>query len=271
MARISFNDISTSSNNEGYRVNFFSLKNDNDEAIVRIMHDSTDSFEIYNTHQIQLGSRYRRINCLRTPHDPLEVCPFCNSGTPIKQRIFVHMIQYVRDDNGNIVPQAVIWERAASFARDLKDKIDNYGPLSDCIFKIKRHGAAGYLQTTYSIDYFPAGMNNPSLYPKIDNIFDNYSALGSVVMDKSADEINVFINTGEFPANQPENRVVESVNEQNIPFIQSPVPTVQPTVPPITATINNTPVSPAPASPAPTRPAPWANGGQTVTRPNRYM
>lgn len=269
MARISFNDISTGSGNEGYRVSFFSLKNDNDEAIVRIMHDSTDSFEIYNTHQIQIGNRYRRINCLRDPHDPIDVCPLCNSGTPIQQRIFVHMIQYVRDDSGNIVPRGVVWERSASFARDLKDKIDNYGPLSDCIFKIKRHGAAGYIKTTYSIDYFPAAMNNPTLYPKIDDMFDNYSALGSVVMDKSADEINVFINTGEFPANQPENRVVESVNEQNIPFIQSPVPTVQPTAPSTTATINDTPVT---LNPVPTRPAPWATTtNQTVTRPNRYM
>lgn len=285
MPRISFNDIATTTSNENRRINFFSLKNDNDEAIVRIMHDSTDSFEIYSTHQIQLNGRYRRVSCIRLPQEPFEKCPLCESGAPVQQRIFVHMIQYVRDDSGNIVPQGVVWERAASFARELKDKIDNYGPLSDCLFKIKRHGAAGYIQTTYSIDYFPAGMNNPNLYPKIDDMFANYSALGPVVLDKDFYEIKTFINTGEFPttesrtANTPASSPASA--DSDIPFganVATPAETLRPA-----PWANNTPVNPAPVdtNPFPSQPvnntpntnmnpAPWETP-KVVARPNRYM
>ena len=47
---IDFNNMSGGANNNS--VGFFSLKNDGDEAIVRIMHDNTASFDILTEHSI---------------------------------------------------------------------------------------------------------------------------------------------------------------------------------------------------------------------------
>lgn len=200
MAKISFDQINTSNDsNSNFSVGFFGLKNDGDEAVVRIMHDDTSSFELITTHPIQLGNKYRRVNCIRDPRDPMDNCPLCKSGTKVQQRFYIHLIQYVKDDNGNIIPQAKIWERSASYAVTIKNLIDEYGPLSDCIFKIRRNGEAGSMNTTYSILYGNPQVYRPEFYPKDTSLFENYSVVGSAVMDKNFEELSEFIATGEFP------------------------------------------------------------------------
>lgn len=200
MARINFDQINTNNdNNTGFSVGFFNLKNDGDEAVVRIMHDDTSSFDLVTTHPIQIGNKYRRVNCIRDPREPMDNCPLCKSGAKVQQRFYIHLIQYVKDDNGNIIPQAKIWERSASYAVTIKNLIDEYGPLSDCIFKIRRNGEAGSMNTTYSILYGNPQVYRPEFYPKDDSAFENYSVVGSVVMDKNFDELSEFVATGEFP------------------------------------------------------------------------
>ena len=186
---------------------FFSLRTDGDEAIVRIMHDNTASFEIMTLHEIQTGNgKFRKVNCIRDPREPLENCPLCNSGSKIKQAIFIHMIQYVKNDQGMIIPQAVVWERSISYAEKLKGYIDNYGPLSDIICKIVRHGVAGDRQTTYDIiPNLNKQIYPDTQYPKIENAFDNYKALGTVVLDKDYQDLDSFIRTGQFPVKDTQN------------------------------------------------------------------
>ena len=86
MAQLNFNNIQLSDNNNTQlsNVSFFSLKNDNDEAIVRFAHDSVDSFELLTTHDISYNGKFRKINCIRTPKEPLENCPLCASGKDVK-------------------------------------------------------------------------------------------------------------------------------------------------------------------------------------------
>lgn len=186
---------------------FFSLRTDGDEAVVRIMHDNTASFEIMTFHEIQTGNgKFRKVNCIRDPREPLENCPLCNSGSKIRQAIFIHMIQYVKNDQGKIVPQAVVWERSISYAEKLKGYIDNYGPLSDIICKIVRHGVAGDRQTTYDIiPNLNKQIYTDAQYPKIENAFDNYKALGTVVLDKDYQDLDSFIRTGQFPVKDTQN------------------------------------------------------------------
>lgn len=199
MAKINFNEINSNENVSNASVGFFSLKNDGDEAIVRIMHDSTDTFELLTTHPIQIGNKYRRVNCIRDPRDSMDNCPICKSGGKVQQRFYIHLIQYVKDENGNIIPQAKIWERSASYAVTIKNLIDEYGPLSDCIFKIRRNGEAGSMTTSYSILYGNPQVYRQELYPKDSSLFENYSVVGSAVMDKNFEELSEFVATGEFP------------------------------------------------------------------------
>lgn len=103
MAQISYADYeqavnSPSNKTEGNRVGYFNLKNDQDEAIVRFAYSSSQEFDLVGVHTIKVGNAYRKINCLRTPHDPLEVCPLCASGAKTASKFFVKLIEYVKDE-----------------------------------------------------------------------------------------------------------------------------------------------------------------------------
>ena len=203
MAKMSFDTAVSNMNNEGNNntnsVKLFSLKNDGDEAIVRIMHDSVNDFDILTTHPITVGGKYRSISCLREPRDPMDNCPLCKKGTKIQSRIFIHMIQYVTNAQGQIEAQPVIWERSISYATKLKNDIDEYGPLSNCIFKIRRNGKAGDMQTTYDMRLGNPAMYNEANYPKVTDAFKDYTVCGTLVLDKTYDEISAFLVNGSFP------------------------------------------------------------------------
>ena len=212
MAKVDFNNMQddsaySTSNNAGNDINFFTLRNDNDEAIVRFMCDSVDDFEILTVHDIQIGGKYRKINCIRDFHDPVENCPLCASGTKINQRFFIKMIQYDKttDATGNVIitPKAVVWERSTAYAKTLKSYLDNYGPLSDIICKVIRHGKAGDMQTTYEIvPNLNKNIYRDDIYVKDVNIFGNFNAFGTIVMDRTYDEIMQFQMTGQFPVRE---------------------------------------------------------------------
>jgi hypothetical protein len=200
MAQVRFEEAyqAEQSNNDRSMVGFLTLKDDGDEAIVRIMHDSTADFDILTTHDIQVDGRYRKISCTRNPKDPMENCPLCKSGARISSRFFIHLLQYTKDETGNIVVEPKVWERSMSYATTIRNLIGEYGPLSDCVFKIKRSGKAGDMNTTYSILYTNPSVYTPELYPKKPELLEGYSALGTVVLNKTPEEINHFVTTGSF-------------------------------------------------------------------------
>ena len=203
MAGISYQDITTNSSGNGeYKVGFFGIAN-GEEAIVRFAINSIDDFELYTVHPITIGqSSYpnRRISCLRAnpKTDPIGYCPLCAKGEKIQQRMYIKMIQYVTE-NGQIVPKAVVWDRPAySYAPQIKSYLDNYGPLSNIVCKIVRHGEG--LETKYDIiPNLNPQVFTEQLYPKDFSDFEDFSVLGGMVMDRTFEEINQFIQTGNFP------------------------------------------------------------------------
>lgn len=308
MAKVNFNNLDEAEQNTtagaaGSDIGFFTLKNDNDEAVVRFMFDSVDDFEILTVHDIQLGQRYRKVNCIRDPREPLEMCPLCASGAKISNRFFIKMIQYnsVPDQATGgikIVPQAVVWERSTQYAKTLKSYLDNYGPLSDIICKVIRHGKAGDMQTTYEIvPNLSKSVFRDDVYVKDPSLFGTFDAFGTIVMDRNADEMRHFLATGEFPTRQTQqtpavNNTVQNVNTtaeisprtydqpavQTSAYIQ-PTPavtTVQTPVPQQTCTVVNNTVGSTPTAEAtpvqPQRVAWDANSTQNVgfDRPRRY-
>lgn len=231
MAKMSFDTVvsnmNTESSNNSNSIGFFSLKNDGDEAIVRIMHDSVNDFDILTTHPITLGGKFRSINCIREPRDPMDNCPLCKKGTKVQSRIFIHMIQYVTNEQGQIEAKPVVWERSIAYATKLKNDIDEYGPLSNCIFKIRRNGKAGDMQTTYDMRLGNPSMYNEANYPKLADAFKDYTACGTIVLDKTFDEISAFIVNGSFPETKGSiNNVNKSSTldaiEDNVPNTSTP-------------------------------------------------
>jgi len=202
MAQINLSDVLTGENTQQNQVGFFNLQNDGDEAVVRFMVDSLEDLEILTVHDIFVNGKFRQISCVRDPREPIEKCPLCSKGEKIKQAVFIKMIQYVNTPDG-IEAKPVVWQRSAStYAFRIKGYLDNYGPLSNILCKIIRHGAKGDMKTTYDIIPNLSPVNYPQEnYPILNDAFEDYSALGRVVLDKKADDINVFINTGSFPEN----------------------------------------------------------------------
>lgn len=222
MSRVSYEQASHvgnySSNN--YKVGFFSLKNDGDEAVVRFPYDSTEQFDIFAVHPVQIDGKYSRVNCIRDAREPLDKCPLCNAGVKLENRFYIKIIQYDRDETtGNIVPTAKVWDRPISYATTLASYINEYGPLSECVFKIKRRGVAKSLDTKYDIMLASPQVYRPELYPNKVELFEDFNILGAIVKDKNFDELNEFLSTGKFPNRQQsdESEGTPSVSPQPMP------------------------------------------------------
>ena len=200
MSRITYNEISEFQSSNSNSIGFFSLKNDGDEAVVRILHDSVETFDLVNTHDIVLSDgKTRKIDCLRSLRDPLDVCPLCNAGYKTIQRFYIHLLQYDKDPTtGQITVLPKLWERSVSYATTISNLINEYGPLSDHVFKIRRNGAHGDKNTTYTIMFGNPSVYKEEYYPKEYSSFDNYSVIGQLILSKTADEINRFLVTGTF-------------------------------------------------------------------------
>lgn len=269
MGKISFNDAvaSVQQTSSDYPT-YFSLKNDGDEAIVRILHDSVDSFDIVMQHNVGQGKSYRSVNCIRNMTDPLEKCPLCASGNKPVATMYIHLIEYTTNEKGEVVPSQKVWSRGMSYATKLRDMINEYGPLSQCIFKIRRSGVAGSKDTTYSMMFANPNIYSPDRYPLIDGAFNGWSAVGNSVMDKSYDELCEYLKTGSFPENKKKSdsstaAAVNSVNTSTATTYSS-----QTTYAPV-----NQQVYPQPAQARPwDTPEPSGEfNPQTMQRPVRYM
>ena len=258
MAYISFDNLNTVSAQApqgGPQVGFFTLKNNGDEAIVRFMHDDTNSFEILGTHQIRVNGKFRRINCIRNPQDPISACPFCESGEKLDYRFYIHLLQYTNNPDGTVSVEPKVWERSISYANKLREYITNYGPMSDVICKIVRHGEPGDMKTEFEIiPNLNKQIYRDDVFVKKPELFDGYKALGRVVLDRSKEDINVYLNTGNFPMNEQ----AEAVEKK--PVEQKPVwDNAQPTRQAPTAPVWGQPQNNA-----------WSVNTTNVQRPTRY-
>lgn len=237
MAKVSLDAVEQFSeqNQNSNNVSFFSLKNDGDEAVVRFMYDSVDEFEILTFHSVPVvgsdgRSRDIKVSCNRSLNEAPEKCPLCAAGNKLIQRFFIKMLQYVPDGAGHVTVRPVIWERSTQYALKLREYLNNYGPLSDLICKVIRHGAAGSMQTTYEIiPNLNKNIYPDNVYVKDPSVISTYSALGTLVKDKSSEDMYTYLQTGAFPAVAAQTEVVpefpagtiENPQFNNVPNYQS--------------------------------------------------
>ena len=184
MARVSYED--SEKYYSGSNSDWFQLKNDGDVARVQFMLNSIDDIPIFSTHRVKIGDKERYVDCLRSPQDPIDVCPFCAEGMPAKAVRFV--IMYQHDDN-----KVKIWERGRQFISKLQGLINRYNPLEDKVFEIERHGKAGETSTKYEI-YPLDGVESVNLdeaeLPDLE---------GTLILQKTAEEMEQYLDTGRFP------------------------------------------------------------------------
>lgn len=235
MAKINWNEFQerAAANEErqnqanGPRVGFFALKNDGDKAVVRIMHDSPEDFDMLAIHRLPIeGQRFgRAVSCLRGPKDPIDMCPACAAGEKVNLRLYIHLIEYVKDESGQVTAVPKVWERSMSYAKTLADYISEYGPLSDMLFTIKRNGAKGSMETTYTV--LPA---NEKIYPqevyyKDESLFEGYSVLGTAVANKDYEEMMEMLEGA--PSAQPAANTANNYQPRTVSQVAQP--TARPT------------------------------------------
>jgi len=187
------------------KVGYFSLKEDGATAIVRFAYKNKSEFDIVTVHTAEVNGNWKRVSCLRENlKEPVEKCPFCEAGEKLYSKFYVKLIEYTKDEQGNVVATPKIWERPAGFAQQLDSLCTEYGgDLCDHVFKIKRRGAKGDMQTTYDVMYA-----NPELYKESVGYVKDLSAFAPAnnfdlakhsYYVKSFDEMVEFLETGKFP------------------------------------------------------------------------
>lgn len=200
MARIALKDLDNYGGGGGS--SYFSLKNDKDVAKVRILLDSPDDVEeyIYGVHAILIGDRHRDVNCLRSYNEPVEKCPFCAEGKKVIPRLYLPLYNEDADE-------VQIWTRGKGFMSTLSSFIARYSKphIVSHIVEIERNGKAGDMKTTYGLYEVDKDDSTIEDFPEIPEV------LGSMIMDKSADDMNYYLDEGEFP---PEDEQEEPVRRR---------------------------------------------------------
>jgi hypothetical protein len=125
---------------------WFSLKDDGDTALVRLLINNIDDIEefTHEVHTIKIGNWHKRVKCLG------KNCPMCASGDNPSLRVWIPLI--VKEGNTERGEKQV-WERGLTDIKNLISLYDEYGDLGARDWKIKRNGKKGSTDTFYS--FFP--------------------------------------------------------------------------------------------------------------------
>lgn len=197
MARLTGENIeqytSGGSNNSGY----FALKDDKDTARVRFLYEGAGEVEGYTVHRVSVGDRERYVNCLVEEGGSVADCPFCQAKYPKFAKLFIPLYNEDAD-------QFQIWERGQKFYGTISGLCARYPNLVSRTFDIERNGKKGEQTTTYSV--YPVGDADGT---KVQDILDDLGMesmpdpLGTIILNKTADDMEHYVEYGNFPADAP--------------------------------------------------------------------
>ena len=173
---------------------YFSLKNDHDVARVRFMYNGIEDVSPYVVHQVDIGDKKRYVNCLREYNQPLDDCPFCRERKYSLVKLFIPV--YNVDDD-----KVQVWERGKKFYNKFSSMAARYPDLVSHEFEIERIGQKGDTNTTYEI--YEVGHDDTTL----EDLPEQPNIIGGVVMDKSAEDMEYYLESGQFPPEDNEEPV----------------------------------------------------------------
>lgn len=165
---------------------YFSLKNDKDVAQVRFMYNSIDDVEGYAVHEVQIDEKKRYVNCLREYNEPKDKCPFCREGKFTTAKLFIPIYNIDQD-------RVQVWERGKKFISKISSICARYPDVVSHKFEIERNGKPGETTTTYEI--YEVGKDDTTL----EDLPEQQDVLGTLVLDKSADDMEFYLDNGYFP------------------------------------------------------------------------
>lgn len=188
MARFTFDEVEKYSS-KGGGAGFFKLVNDKDIAAVRLLYNNADDIEGFSCHQVEVGDKKRYVNCLRTYRDPIDDCPLCKSGNKPQAKLFIPL--YNED-----AQQVQVWERGSKFFSKVSSVCSRYGkhPIVSQIFEIERSGKPHETSTDYNFYRTDDPVDDKTL-----DDFEMPKILGGLVIDATADDMEYYLDNGEFP------------------------------------------------------------------------
>lgn len=166
---------------------FFLLRNDKDFADVVFLYRGKSDVLIADTHYVKSADYTGYVHCCG------KGCPACGKGIRVQTKLFIPLYNYATG-------KVEFWDRSVRFENQLvADVFDKYPNPSEFVFRITRNGAAGDLNTTYSIVCI--GANTPesgcksyeTILAENNIIFPNY--YDNVVKEFSPGELYTMLNT----------------------------------------------------------------------------
>ena len=206
MARFNAKDVDNYGGNGGG--GYFSLKNDGDVARVRFMYNSAEDVEGYAVHEVEVDGKKRYVNCIREYNEPLDECPFCAARKFQVAKLFIPV--YSIDEE-----KVLTWERGKKFFSKMSSICARYPDVVSHIFEVERNGKSGDQTTTYEI--YEVGQDDTKLedLPELPNV------AGGIVLEKTADEMEYYLENGVFPSEDAE-PVRRRTPERDVPTRRTP-------------------------------------------------
>lgn len=240
--------------------NWFKLVDDGDTALVQFPYTSPEEVAAYSVHKLKDGNDENdwgyKVDCLRDPDESIDKCPLCSQAYAVTA---VHILEFY-----NITTQRYeFWERSSKVADRIIALMNTYGAeeFPYMVFQIQRIGAKRSMDTKYEFMLMPR--EDPVDWNSVDRI----DPIGVAIRAKSADEMDEFLETGQWPEVSDAGSGAPSARTASNPARRQP-PSSSPAARKQQPKQNN----PAPAAPpaASSRRAPRAqsspNGGQRTSR-----
>lgn len=169
---------------------FFSISDDRGTKRVRFLYNKEEDMEGFSVHKVDVNGKERYVNCLRDYRDPIDKCPFCRENKKTQVKLFIPL--YNEDEK-----QVQIWDRGKKMFAEMSSLFSRYAVKEDLcqhIFEVERRGKPKDTSTTYGI--FEVDKDDTTL----DEFEDSLpKILGGLVLDKSADDMEYYLETDEFP------------------------------------------------------------------------
>lgn len=192
MGRFNANEIENYGGNGGS--SFFSLKNDGDTARVRFMYSTVEDIVGYAVHEItDENGKKRYVSCLREYNEPKSKCPLCAANNFQKAKLYIPLYDTDTDE-------VKLWERGKNFFAEISSICARYSsadsPLVAQVFDVERRGKKGDPKTTYGI--YPVGSPDDT---RLEDLPEIPEVMGGIILEKSEDEMQTYIDTGSFDSN----------------------------------------------------------------------
>jgi hypothetical protein len=179
------------------RRKFLSLKDKGSTARGRIVCEKAEDVECYVVHRVKVGDYEREVNCLYEQGGSIEDCPFCKAKLDRSAKIY---IPFFDEADGEIK----IFERPNSFYSKISSYCSRFAPIVSYDIEIVRNHEKDSKKPDF--DIFPGKSDGATVEDILDDagVEELPKILGVYVLDKTADDMEYYLEHNEFPETRSE-------------------------------------------------------------------